>query len=69
MLNVANLARLCSTTELDKYNGSKKPDYIYHTPEGDFRGRNPAAEANGLTPHTVFKRCKEGYEGYSLESV
>ena len=46
-----------------------KGSYIYHTPKGTFTGRNPASEANGLTPHTLAKRCKEGYEGYSLEAV
>lgn len=46
-----------------------KGSYIYHTPVGDFTGRNPAATANGLTPHTVAKRCKDNYDGYSLEAV
>lgn len=50
-------------------NHNGKGNYIYHTPAGDFTGRNPAAEANELTPHTVAKRCKDGYEGYSLEVV
>jgi len=50
-------------------NHNGKGSYIYHTPAGKFYGRNPAAEANNLTPHTLAKRCKESYDGYSLEPV
>ena len=50
-----------------KNNKISKGRYIYHTPKGEFYGSIPAAEANGLTRHTLEKNCRNCVDGYSME--